>query len=42
MQSESPATAVHERFLLFVEYLDAKREMSEALKTLVGGLKRRF
>jgi AcrR family transcriptional regulator len=37
MAVREPATALREWLLLFVEFLDAKRGMSEVLNTLIGG-----
>jgi AcrR family transcriptional regulator len=37
MIEREPATALREWLLLFVEFLDAKQGMAEALNTLIGG-----
>lgn len=37
MTEREPATALREWLLLFVEFLDAKQGMAEALNTLIGG-----
>jgi hypothetical protein len=37
MMEREPVAALHEWLLLFVDFLDAKKGMAEALSTLIGG-----